>query len=153
MKCCSWFSLLLIKVGWDWATLHWSFFFFTRFRFDLCISCKMYLLSQLYCDLIRAFYITLRHMADLCAIRPSKLLPFACRDWVIKLTKQPWRMRQQKLSLFYPIIFQPRLVSVYPSKTVVISSISFALRSKPTISLTFTASLSISQSLSLCYTQ
>ena len=112
-----------IKVGWYWATVQFSFFFFfisARLSFDPPISCKICLLSQLYCALILAFYITWRHMADPCVLSSadgcSKVIRFGCRDWVIKLTKQPWRMRQQKLSLFYSIIFRPRLVLLYSPK-------------------------------------
>lgn len=59
-------------------------------------------------------------MAEPCVLSSadgcSKVIRFGCRDWVIKLTKQPWRMRQQRLPLFHSIIFHPRLVSVYSPK-------------------------------------
>ena len=59
-------------------------------------------------------------MAEPCVLSSadgcSKVIRFGCRDWVIKLTKQPWRMRQQRPSLFHSIIFHPRLVSVYSPK-------------------------------------
>lgn len=62
----------------------------------------------------------------------------------MRLKKQPGRMRQQRLSLFCSIIFHPCLVSVYPLKWLWYPYISLVQRTKPTISPTFTASLSFS---------
>lgn len=71
-------SLFLIKGGWDWATVQPQittlifFFFSASLRFDPRISCKTCLLSRLYCALILAFYITLRHMAAPCVLSSAE---------------------------------------------------------------------------------
>lgn len=81
------FLLFLIRVWWYWATVQLYPFIDLSFAAWLTLdphnSCKMSLLSKLYCALISAFYITLTYGIRVCALRhrrPSKPIPFGYRD-------------------------------------------------------------------------
>ena len=106
----------------------------------------MYLLSQLYRAVIRAFYITLGHMADrVCT--PSL--------WLQRLSNQARKAAVKNettktVSVLFYYLSPPSCLSVSP-KTVVISSICLALCTKPTISLSRSRPLFQSHSFSLTH--